>query len=144
MYGPAPHARRRVLLALLALAAHGCRTPGAAVTAPSAAVTAPSGAVTAPAPSAQHAPKYPPTTLPLSREHSYLQRAPAPDFWTLLPYYTAQRDDVSCSLASLSMLVNAARHATPLASEEPLVTQQILFQRVQSQVWRHGLQPSGH
>jgi hypothetical protein len=94
-------------------------------------------------PPARQAPKYPVATLPLSREHGYLQRAPAPDFWALLPYYTAQRDDVSCSLASLSMLVNAARHATPLGSEEPLVTQQLLFQRVQSQVWRHGLQPSG-
>lgn len=130
MYGSASRRERRWLGSLLALASLSCG--GRAVPAPAAVGVA-----------AARSAKYPASTLPLSREHGYLQRAPAPDFWTLMPYYTAQRDDVSCSLASLSMLVNAARNGAPLGSDDPLVTQQLLFERVQSDVWRRGLAPGG-
>jgi len=68
---------------------------------------------------------------------------PAPDYWALAPYYVGQQDDVSCSLASLTMLVNATRHSRPLRSEEPLVTQPSLRARVASSVWERGLAPGG-
>jgi hypothetical protein len=88
-------------------------------------------------------PKYPSTTLPLSRESAYLRRAASPDFWSLSPYYVGQEDDVSCSLASLTMLVNAARRHAPLDSESPLTTQALLRRRVNSPVWERGLAPGG-
>ncbi|HTV20057.1 MAG TPA: phytochelatin synthase family protein [Polyangiaceae bacterium] len=88
-------------------------------------------------------PKYPASTVPFSRDSAYLRRAPSSDFWALSPYYVAQQDDVSCSLASLSMLVNAARRRAPLDSEQPMVTQPLLRQRVNSPIWERGLAPNG-
>lgn len=89
------------------------------------------------------APKYAAFSLPLSREHTYFQRAIAPDFWALASYYVGQQNDAACSLASLTMLVNAARHTTALTSNEPLVTQTRLLERVRSDVWQRGLAPEG-
>lgn len=88
-------------------------------------------------------PKYPAHALPLSREHAFLQRAPAPDFWALAPHYVGQAGDSACSAASLTMLVNAARHARPLDTETPLVSQTLLRERVASASWERGLAPNG-
>jgi Phytochelatin synthase len=41
------------------------------------------------------------------------------------------------------MLVNSARHAWPLSSEQPLVTQSLLRERVRSLAWDEGLAPGG-
>jgi hypothetical protein len=79
----------------------------------------------------------------LSRDHAYFSRAPAPDFWALAPYYVGQQDDVSCSLASLTMLVNAARRHQALRSDQPLATQPSLRARVASPIWERGLAPDG-
>ena len=100
-------------------------------------------AATAPGSAGSTLPKYAAFSVPLSRDHAYFQRATAPDFWALAPYYVGQQDDAGCSLASLTMLVNAARHATALSSDEPLVTQTRLFERVGSELWRRGLAPDG-
>lgn len=94
-------------------------------------------------PAASALPKYAAFDTPLSRDHAYFSRAPAPDFWSLTPYYVGQQDDVSCSLATLTMLVNAARRVRPLPSDEPLVTQPKLRARVASPIWEHGLAPGG-
>jgi hypothetical protein len=95
------------------------------------------------APAASTQPKYAAFDAPLSRDHAYLSRAPAPDFWSLAPYYVGQQDDVSCSLATLTMLVNAARRSLPLRSDEPLITQPSLRARVASPIWERGLAPGG-
>jgi hypothetical protein len=89
------------------------------------------------------APKYASFAAPLAGDHDYLRSAPAPDFWALSPYYVGQQNDSSCSLASLSMLVNAARLGAPLGSDDPLVTQPLLLERVDSKVWREGLTEDG-
>ena len=88
-------------------------------------------------------PKYPAPATPLARDHDYFTRAPAVDFWALAPYYVGQQDDVSCSLASLTMLVNAARRGLSLDSEEPLVSQARLLEKVASDVWKRGLAAGG-
>jgi hypothetical protein len=88
-------------------------------------------------------PKYAAFSVPLSRDPAYLRRATATDFWALVPHYVGQQDDRSCSLASLTMLVNAARNDTPLFADDPLVTQPMLRQRVASHVWERGLAPGG-
>lgn len=100
-------------------------------------------AQTGSAPPASSQAKYAAFATPLSRDHAYFTRTPAPDFWSLAPYYVGQQDDVSCSLASLTMLVNAARRMLPLRSDEPLVTQPSLRTRVASPIWEHGLAPGG-
>jgi len=60
-------------------------------------------------------PKYGPADRPfaepVSRSHAYLQTHPAPDFWTLMPFYAGQRWPYSCSAASVTMLLNAALRA---------------------------------
>jgi hypothetical protein len=88
-------------------------------------------------------PKYAAHAVPLARDNDYFRSAPAVDFWALAPYYVGQQDDVSCSLASLTMLVNAARRGQALRSDEPLVTQARLLERVASDVWKRGLAAGG-
>jgi hypothetical protein len=122
----------------------GARAPmGRGNSAPSG--PAPSRAALAPGPSGggPGVPKYPATSVPLSRDSAYLRRAASPDFWALSPYYVGQQDDVSCSLATLTMLVNAARRHTRLGTDEPLVQQLSLRRRVNSPVWERGLAPGG-
>jgi hypothetical protein len=89
------------------------------------------------------APKYAAFAVPLANDHDYLRGAPAPDFWALSPYYVGQQNDASCSLASLSMLVNAARLGTRLAAEDPLVSQPLLLERVESRLWAKGVAEDG-
>jgi hypothetical protein len=88
-------------------------------------------------------PKYGASATPLSRAHDYFREAAAPDFWALVPYYVAQQNDQSCSLASLSMVVNAVRRGWPLSAEQPLVTQPLLSSAVASDLWTKGLAPGG-
>jgi hypothetical protein len=99
----------------------------------------------APTPSgeAPSVPKYPALSVPLSRDSAYLRRAASPDFWALSPYYVGQQDDVSCSLASLTMLVNAARRQIRFSTDDPLVQQLSLRRRVNSPIWERGLAPGG-
>ncbi len=120
--------------ALVGLSVASCnvRTP-AVVSAPAASVTSASRATS----------KYAAHAVPLSRDNDYFRGARAPDFWTLVPYYVGQPDAVSCSLASLTMLVNSARHAWPLSSEHPLVTPSLLQERIRSPAWDEGLAPGG-
>jgi hypothetical protein len=100
-------------------------------------------AVTVPAVPAERSPKYGPVAVPLSRSNDFFRRAPAADFWTLAPYYIAQHNDRACSLAALSMLVNAARSALPLGQNDPLATQPLLESRVNSALWSKALAPGG-
>jgi hypothetical protein len=86
-------------------------------------------------------PKYGPEALTLSSAagHSYFRDHAAPDFWVLMPYYAAQIDESACSVASVQMLVNAARAAFPLDSEEELATQPKLTERVKHKAWHQGV-----
>lgn len=122
----APAPLRRALAFSAAVSCAACRSPAPpSIDAPSA------------------VPKYASHASPLSRDNAYFRAARASDFWSLVPYYVPQDSDVSCSLASASMLVNAARRNIPLGTDEPLVTQRRLFERVNSPVWRKGLAPGG-
>lgn len=82
--------------------------------------------------------KYGELARPLSVDHAYLRKASAPDYWALAPYYTAQYNGVACSLASVAMLVNAARVGTPLKSDDMLVTQKGLLDKVAGDIWKKG------
>ncbi len=89
-------------------------------------------------------PKYGPDAAPLSVSHEYFEKHTSPTFWSLIPYYIAQRDGRSCSLASLTMIVNAVRGGVKLLASQPLVTQDHLMKKVDSKVWNRGLGLLGH
>src|SRR4051794_5051280 len=72
-------------------------------------------------------PKYGPNAFPLSVSHEYFLKNQAPTFWALIPYYLPQRDDRSCSLATVAMVMNAARAGKNLPAAEALVTQDGLY-----------------
>jgi hypothetical protein len=131
-------------MASLVLLSCGVRAPSRGDAA-AGAEAARAGVAIAPAPprEAPSVPKYPVTSVPLSRDSAYLRRAASPDFWALSPYYVGQQDDVSCSLASLTMLVNAARRQIRLGADDPLVQQLSLRRRVNSPIWERGLAPGG-
>lgn len=88
-------------------------------------------------------PKYGPQVIRLNDDHAYLQKAPAVDYWRLAPYYLGQRDDRSCSLACVTMVVNFARAERKLLADEPLAMQEELFELVDDATWRAGLAEGG-
>lgn len=90
---------------------------------------------------AETKPKYGPEALVLSSSegHAYFRNHAAPDFWALIPFYAAQVDGSACSVASVQMLVNAARAGRPLGSEDELVTQPKLVEKVKHQAWHRGI-----
>ena len=80
-------------------------------------------------------PKYVATTTPISRDHSYFQRSAAPDYWALSPYYAHQQTGSACSIASVTMIVNAALSSRDLDSETPLATQDSVLTRTGDLNW---------
>lgn len=69
-------------------------------------------------------PKYGPNAQPLSRRTNinYFQRNPAPDFWSLMPYYLPQPTGRACSAANLTLVLNGARSSRDLKSDDKLLT----------------------
>lgn len=92
---------------------------------------------------AEAKPKYGPEAFVLSRFNDYVRENRAPDFWELIPYYTAQQDDRSCSVASVTMVVNGARSQRDLSSEDELATQNSVLKRVGSESWDKAVGPVG-
>ncbi|MCM2279961.1 MAG: phytochelatin synthase family protein [Oligoflexia bacterium] len=84
-------------------------------------------------------PKYGSEATLLSRAQEHVRQKPAPDFWALIPYYASQSNDASCSLASVTMVVNAARAHRNLGAEDELATQSGLLSRVKNPAWKRGL-----
>ncbi|MCM2324739.1 MAG: phytochelatin synthase family protein [Oligoflexia bacterium] len=81
-------------------------------------------------------PKYGADATLLSRAQQYVRENPAPDFWALTPYYAGQLNDASCSLASVAMVVNAARAGRSLGADDELATQLGLLERVKNPAWK--------
>jgi hypothetical protein len=79
-------------------------------------------------------PKLASAATPLLRPDDYLRSHPAPDFWTLLAFYVPQATDAACSVASITMALNAARGLPPSATD-PIITQQRLLERVADARW---------
>jgi hypothetical protein len=90
-----------------------------------------------------HKAKYGPMATPLSISHEYMRESPAADYWALSPYYTAQQTDSACSLATITMIVNAARAGIALTAADELVTQDGLLKRVQNKKWERAVAPDG-
>lgn len=79
---------------------------------------------------AQAQPKYGPATTRLSQDHAYFRTAKVTDFWSLIPYYVPQVKENNCGLASIAMILNAARASWELNQDTPLVTEAALESKV--------------
>jgi hypothetical protein len=84
-------------------------------------------------------PKYGPEAVPLSQSHEYFRANAAPDYWALSPYYMAQQDGRSCSVASVAMVINGARADLRLTSDDELVTQPSVLKRANDETWSRGV-----
>ncbi|MEO5971278.1 MAG: phytochelatin synthase family protein [Bdellovibrionia bacterium] len=91
-------------------------------------------------------PKYGPEATPLSISHEYFRTHPANHFWQFIPYYSAQRDGAACSVATVTMLVNAARAGAGLKlnADDPLITQDSLLKKIKNPAWKDWLSKGGH
>jgi len=89
-------------------------------------------------------PKYGPEATLLSHSHGYIKSHEAPDYWAISPYYVGQQDDRSCSVASVTMIVNAARVGKKLTADDELATQAGVLKRVNSDLWSKAVGPNGH
>lgn len=90
-------------------------------------------------------PKYGKNCVPLSKMHDYFQKNNSPVFWKIIPYYVAQEDIRSCSVASTAAVVNALRSDLNLDSSEELASHQSLLERVpvSDDKWKLGVKESG-
>ena len=72
--------------------------------------------------------------ISIEQSHAYLQRHAAPDYWNLSSYYVPQVTDSACSLAAITMLLNALRGRQAL-DDAKLVTQDSVLRAVASEQW---------
>lgn len=75
-------------------------------------------------------PKFRPETVRLFKSHEYIQKALAPDFWALQPYYLPQKPDGDCATTSLAMVFNALRVHQSLGAADELLTNKNLQKKV--------------
>lgn len=87
-------------------------------------------------------PKFGPDAVPITRAGDYVRTANAPDYWALSPYYVPQATGSACSLASVTMMLNALRGLPGLASER-LITQKQLLDAVGDDHWRAAVAEDG-
>ena len=89
--------------------------------------------------SAETKPKYGPEATQVSTSHQYFLSHAAPDFWVIAPYYVPQQDGRSCSLASVTMIVNAARAHQRLTADDELATQPEVLKKTALDDWKTDL-----
>jgi hypothetical protein len=87
-------------------------------------------------------PKLGPNAVPITQRTAYLRSAPAPDYWTLSPFYEAQRTSSDCSVASATMAVNFLR-GLPAGADEPIVTQNRLLAKIGDAKWANEVAEGG-
>lgn len=89
-------------------------------------------------------PKYVSGVASIAHSHQYIRKNEALLYWQISPYYLPQLTDSSCSLATATMIVNAARSNKELSANQPLATQPELLQRVNNIDWINGVKEGGH
>jgi hypothetical protein len=92
---------------------------------------------------AETKPKYGPEATLLRNSHEYVQKHAAPDFWALIPYYTAQQTGSACSIASVSMVINAARIDQKLTADDELATQNNVLKKTGDEEWTKAVSDHG-
>ncbi|MCX5880418.1 MAG: hypothetical protein NTU74_00920 [Deltaproteobacteria bacterium] len=87
-----------------------------------------------------------PYAVPLSQDHKYLQNSKnkAFDYWNLAPFYIPQINEISCSVASVTMVLNGIiRAGHNLKAEDINVTQAKLIERINALNWKDRVTPGG-
>jgi hypothetical protein len=85
-----------------------------------------------------------PKATPLHQSNDYFRRAKAPDYWALAGYYVPQFNGHSCSVASMTMVLNAARAPLPKTSDDKLLTQEALLDQANTEHWKDRVSKDGH
>ena len=80
-------------------------------------------------------PKYGPTATRLFQSNDYVRKNKAPDFWALISYYLPQYTGASCSLASVTMVLNAARAHQALTASDELATEKNVLKKQPNDHW---------
>ncbi len=88
-------------------------------------------------------PKYGAQTIPLSRDFQYVKKEAAADYWALSPYYLAQRDGRSCSLATFATVFNALRSVRDLSADDKLITQDAILEELNHPGWNRMFKKRG-
>ena len=86
-----------------------------------------------------------PRATPLSQSNEYF-RSPknrAPDYWALAGFYVPQINGAACSAASVTMVLNAARAGLSKTSEDKVITQKDLLDKVTVEQWKQRLGEGG-
>jgi hypothetical protein len=78
---------------------------------------------------------------PLSGDHAYIQKNPAPAYWALAPHLIHQHTDASCSLATATMLLNGARALDGHAQIGQFVSEHKLLERMADADWQREITP---
>lgn len=86
--------------------------------------------------------KFGPDAVPITLASDYVRIAHAPDYWALSPFYVPQATGSACSLASVTMMLNALRGLPGLASER-VITQKQLLDRIDDDHWRDAVAENG-
>jgi hypothetical protein len=92
---------------------------------------------------AENKPKYGREATLLRKSHEYIQKHTAPDFWAMMPYYTAQQTGAACSVASVSMVINAARTEQALTADDELATQNNVLKKTADEEWTKAVGDKG-
>lgn len=91
-------------------------------------------------------PKYGPSAVPISRDHTYFQTPGhlAPDYWALSPFYVPQLNEYDCSVASVAAVVNAlTRSNRQLKESDRNATSTSLLESVKTARWAERVQKGG-
>lgn len=84
----------------------------------------------------KYGPAESPAATPLFVASEYFRRAEAEDFWRLIGYYVPQFSGSACSVASVSMVINAALSRRERTSDDKVVSQAELLDRVRVEGWK--------
>ncbi len=98
------------------------------------------------APPPKYGPAGAPYAVPLWQSHEYLQAArnPAPDFWKLITHYVGQDGSLSCSVAAVTMVLNAiARTREDLRASDANFQQAGVVEKVKAAHWKERVTAGG-
>lgn len=87
--------------------------------------------------------KYGPAATRLFAARDYVRHHEAPDFWALVPYYSAQHTENACSVAAVVMLVNGLRARQDLRADDELATAEGVLNCVDTGRWRDKISQDG-
>lgn len=80
-------------------------------------------------------PKLGPDAVPLTVDHAYLTKAPAPDYWAFAPFVKPQFTTSACGVASVTAAVNGLA-GLPALAEETVMSQPELLDLIGSEEWK--------